>query len=121
MPCHLTWEHEDPDGHNWLGRAGTFEFEIDFEFEPGYAPVFFTNEEETRPSAPKVTFLNTVCLRVHFDDDGETERLPTQEEEAVLERWFEQELANRSELKSTITEHCVNLVNFEADWDDLDD
>lgn len=120
MPCQLTWEHEDTDAGNPLGRAGCFTFEIDFDFEPGtHAPEFLINSSDD--TSPQVTFLDVFCNEVHFADDDKGPRLPTFEEKAELERWFENQLRNTTELQNRIKEQCVDLVNFEADGDNWAD
>jgi hypothetical protein len=118
MPCQLTWEHDD-DGANPLGRAGKFTFEIDFDFEPGTdTPEFLVHSADDE--SPQVTFLDVFCNEVDFTDDDKGPRLPTFEEKSELERWFENQIRNSTDLRNNIREQCVDLVNFEADgdWDD---
>lgn len=120
MPCQLLWEQTIKTGEdNPLGRAGCFTFEIDFDFEPGSDEPEFLVEDSARV-APKVKFLDVFCNEVSFADDAKSPRLPTFEEKAVLERWFEQRLREDAELREKIKEQCVDLVNFEddVDWDD---
>lgn len=120
MPCQLTWEQTiDAGENNPLGRAGCFTFEIDFDFEPGDEDLGFLVKDSAH-NAPKVKFLDVFCNEVSFADDAKGPRLPTFEEKAALERWFEERIREDTELQEKIKEQCVDLVNFEddVDWDD---
>ena len=120
MPCQLTWEHNDTDGNNPLARAGCFTFEVDFDFEPGNnVPEFLIHDADD--NKPQVTFLDVFCNEVNFSDADKGPRLPTFEEKSELERWFENQLRDDTELQNRVKEQCTDLVNFGADGDDWDD
>lgn len=122
MPFQLDWEYEDDNGVNPLGKPGNLSFDIEFEFDPGAAPVLYLQNGDGDPGEPpSVTFTNACCTAVDFYNNGPAPRIPTVEEKETLEPWFLDELDRDARLQQRIKNACRDLVNFEADWDDLDD
>jgi hypothetical protein len=122
MAFQLDWEHEDHTGTNPLGKPGTLWFDIEFEFEPGSAPTFYTANGDGDPGyPPSVTFTNTCCTGVDFFNDEPVPRSPTAKEKAVLDQWFLDELYKNAKLRRHAEEACADLVDFEPDFDDVDD
>lgn len=122
MPFQLDWEYEDDAGINPLGKPGNFLFDIEFEFDPGCAPTFYTKNGDGDPGyPPSVTFTNTCCTSVDFFNDEAAPRIPTTAEKTVLDPWFLDELDRDAKLQRHVTDACEDLINFGPDCDDLDD
>jgi hypothetical protein len=122
MAFQLAWDYEDHEGTNPLGKQGTLWFDIEFEFEPGSAPTFYTANGDGDPGyPPSVTFTNTCCTEVEFFEEERPSRPPTEEEKAVFDPWFLDELYKDAKLRQQVEAMCADLINFESEFDDVDD
>lgn len=122
MAFQLDWEYDDAAGNNPLNKPGIFEFNLEFEFCPGTAPVLYLQSGDGDPgTSPEFTITQAECHSVDFYCDEAVPRGPTENEKAALDPWFLYEIERDAKLKRQIRETCVGLVDFDPDWDGLDD
>lgn len=116
MSFQLEWEYADDNGINPLGKQGNLLFDVEFEFDPGCAPTFYTANGDGDPGyPPSVTFTNACCTEVDFFNNEPVPRSPTVDEKAILDPWFLDELYKDAKLRRHVEDACADLVNFEVD------
>jgi len=122
MAFQLAWDYEDHEGTNPLGKQGNLWFDIEFEFAPGSAPTFYTATGDADPGyPPSVTFTAAHCTEVEFFEEKKPPRPPTEKEKIALDAWFLDELYENATLRQQGETMCADLINFESEFDDVDD
>ncbi|NDC55286.1 MAG: hypothetical protein EBZ69_00365 [Alphaproteobacteria bacterium] len=117
MPSWLNWEISDDEGTNPLGQPGEFEFNVEYDFDPGDPGYMYDRNGDGYPGyPPTVTITGAVCKSVCVGE--EKERQPTKEEETALSEWFWVVLDKRPEIRDQMEEHGREQMTFEPDCDD---
>lgn len=117
----IQWEIDDPDGENPFGVPGEFEFEIEFDYDPGEPPIMYTPNGDGSPGyPPSATITGAQCKLIKLDGLHEKMQPPTIEENSSVSNWFMTLLDNDHKLKRQI-EACgldQMCVGSDDDWDD---
>lgn len=120
MTSWIDWEINDDEGINPLGRPGDFEFNVEYEFDPGDSGYMYDANGDGYPGYPAgVELTNAVCTRVHVED--EQKRAPTPEEAKELANWFWTVLDKKPGIRDQIETHGLEQMSFEPECDDRDD
>lgn len=119
MTSWMRWELNDTDGNNPTGAPGDFEFEIEYDFDPGDPGYQYNNNGDGYPGhGANVTLCHAVCKRIYT---GDTKRNPSPEEKEQLSAWFWDVLDKNSQIRHQIETLGFEQMSFEPDWDDVYD
>lgn len=120
MTSWLNWELNDEEGTNPLGQPGDFEFNVEYEFDPGDPGYAYDSNGDGYPGyGPSVTLTNSVCKTVCVG--AEKKRPPTAEEAAELANWFWTVLDSKPEIRDQMETRGLEQMAFEPECDDLYD
>lgn len=118
----IQWEIDDPDGENPLGVPGEFEFEVEFDYDPGEPTILYTPNGDGSPGyPPHASVAAARCKSLKLNDADEQMRVPTREENESISAWFMAVLDSDQKLKRQIEACGLDLMCLEPDYDDLDD
>jgi len=112
----MDWEISDDEGSNPFGVPGEFEFNVEYDFDPGDPGCQYdSNGDGYPPYPPNVTLSHAVCKRMTLENLGQ--KVPTQEEVAKLTDWFWTVLDKRPGIRDQMEEFGVEQMAFEPDDD----
>jgi hypothetical protein len=119
MTSWLRWELNDDDGDNPTGAPGDFEFEVEYDFDPGDPGYQYDSNGDGYPGhAANVTLGNVVCKKMRIDN---IYREPTLEEKQQLSAWFWTVLDKKPKIRDQIETLGLEQMSFEPDCDDVYD
>lgn len=121
----IQWEIEDADGDNPFGVPGEFEFNIEFDYDPGEPTILYTPNGDGSPGYPPQTSITGAqCTSFKLDGLHTEMQSPSREEDETISAWFMTLLDNDRKLKRQI-EACgldqMYVGSDDDDWDDRDD
>lgn len=118
----IQWEIDDPDGENPFGVPGEFEFNVEFDYDPGEPTTAYTLESEGSPGyPPQASVTGAQCTLFKLDGLHTDAQPPTQEENESISDWFLTLLDNDQRLKRQIEACGLDQMYIEPDVDDWDD
>lgn len=100
MPSWINWEIHDNEGTNPLALPGSFEFCVEYDFDPGNSG-FIT--------AGAVSLTKSVCKNIRF---GPFSRVPTKEEMIALSGWFWDVLDKQPDIRYQIESNGAEQMSF---------
>lgn len=119
MTSWLRWEINDDDGENPTGAPGDFEFEVEYDFDPGDPGYQYDNNGDGYPGhAASVTLFNAVCKKIRT---ATTQCELSVKEKEQLAAWFWEVLDKNPEIRHQIETLGLEQMSFEHDWDDVYD
>lgn len=117
MTSWLNWELNDDEGTNPFGSPGDFEFNVEYEFDPGDPGYMYDANGDGYPGYPAgVDLTNAVCTQVQVAN--EQKRVPTTEEAKKLVEWFWTVLDKKPQIRDQIETHGLEQMSFEPECDD---
>ena len=120
MTSWLDWEISDEDGDNPLGQPADFEFNVEYDFDPGARGNEYDSYSDGYSGhQANVTLTNAVCKKLRVGD--QKQRTPTPDELVALSGWFWFVLDKHPEIRDQIEERGLEQMSIEPDYDDLDD
>lgn len=120
MTSWLDWEISDDEGDNPFGKPGDFEFNIEYEFDPGDPGYMYDSNGDGYPGyQAHVTLVDAVCKKIHIVD--QEKRTPNPEEAKELIRWFWTVLDKKPQIRDQLEERGLEQMTLEPDYDDRDD
>jgi hypothetical protein len=118
----IQWEIDDADGENPFGVPGEFEFNVDFDYDPGDPVVMYTPNGDGSPGYPPHTSITGAqCTFFKLDGLHTQPQPPTHEEDVMICDWFMSLLDSDKKLRRQIEECGLDQMYVEPDYDDLDD
>jgi hypothetical protein len=117
----IQWEIEDENGENPLGIPAEFEFDVEFDYDPG-EPTAIGNEYDPgfEGCPPHTEVVGARCreFRPLLED---TTQIPTKEQDNAISAWFMELLHDDVKLKRQIEACGLDQMYVEPDYDDRDD
>lgn len=119
MTSWIPWDIDDDAGNNPIKIPAEFEFNLEFEYDPGDPPSEYTPAEESPSCPPSVRVVGAECKTIKPVDAPS--RAPTAYELDMLEDWFMSRLADDKILRQQIQEYGLDQMCVEPYYDDVDD
>jgi hypothetical protein len=118
----IPWEIDDPAGENPFGVPGEFEFNVEFDYDPGEPTILSTLENEGSPGyPPQTTVTGAQCIGFKLSGEHAEMQSPTCDENEKIAVWFMALLDDNRKLKRQI-EACgldqMYVESDDVDWDD---
>jgi len=116
----IPWDIDDDDGENPLGKPGTFEFNVEFDYDPGDPGCRYDYNGDGYPSHDAHAIVTGAeCKTIKLEDLPQ--RPPTENEIKLLEDWFLSMLSKDNRLRRQIESCGLDQMCVEPDEDDWDD
>lgn len=118
----IQWEIDDTDGDNPFGVPGEFEFDVEFDYDPGEPTIMYTPNGDGSPGyPPQASVSGAKCTLLRLDGLHTKMQTPTREEDETISGWFMSLLDNDVKLKRQIEACGLDQMYVEPDYDDWDD
>lgn len=118
MTSWMPWTLTDDDGTNPLGETGAFDFDVEYEFDPGSPEwIASTHNEDYQNCPATVTLTHPRCTYVELAT--QPRRKPTVEEIEALAEWFWTVLDSNPQICDDMKAFGVEQMSFTPDVDDL--
>lgn len=118
----IQWEIEDSNGENPFGVPGEFEFDVEFDYDPGEPEILYTPNGDGSPGYPPcATITGAQCRRIKLDGLHVQPQSPTNDENTAISNWFMALLDSDQKLKRQIEACGLDQMYVEPDYDDWDD
>ena len=114
MTSWMPWDVYAPDGDNPLKVPAAFEFNLEFEYDPGDI-----DDNSYEPSPPSVRVVGAECKTIKAADAST--RVPTAYELDMLEDWFMHRINDDANLYQQILEYGLDQMCVEPYSDDVND
>lgn len=116
----IQWDIDDEYGENPLGKPGSFEFRIAFDYDPGDPGYDYDYNGDGYPGHhPNATITGAECKILQLE--ALPQRPPTEDEIKLLEKWFLALIDSDTKLCRQIEQCGLDQMCVEPDWDDWDD
>lgn len=102
----ILWTIEDEHGENPLEKPGVFEFNVEFEYDPGEPYAYFAQQ-------PTATITEATCKV--FQLDTHLKQQPSNKERKQLDEWFLSLVATNDKLRQQIEQCGLDQMCVEAD------
>ena len=109
----IQWDIDDEHGENPLGKPGSFEFNVEFDYDPGEPSDTYFAEQ------PNATITGAECKILQLE--AAPKRQPTKDEIKMLEKWFLSLISIDGKLCQQIEQCGLDQMCVEPDYDDWDD
>lgn len=118
----IQWEIDDPDGENPFGVPGYFEFNVEFDYDPGEPTIMRVPGDDFAPDCiPQTQVTGARCISFKLEGLHTEMQTPTQEEDKTISAWFLELLDNDQKLKRQIEVCGLDQMYVEPHYDDWDD
>lgn len=117
MTSWMPWDIYTSDGDNPLKVPAEFEFNLEFEYDPGEPE--FGEYGEYNSGQPSVRVIGAACKTIKVVDSNM--RVPTAYELDMLEDWFMSKINDDENLRRQISEYGIDQMCVEPYSDDVDD
>lgn len=120
MTSWIPWDIDDATGNNPIKIPAEFEFNLEFEYDPGELFDNYTPDGDGYPGCPpSVKVIKATCKTIK--PVGAPLRVPTAYELDMLEDWFMSQINENNNLGQQIQEYGLEQMCVEPYCDDVDD
>jgi hypothetical protein len=118
----IQWEIDDPDGENPFGVPGEFEFNVEFDYDPGEPTIMYTPNGDGSPGyPPSASISGAQCTFFRLEGLHEKMQPPSCEENKTISAWFLTLVDNDKKLRRQIEACGLDQMCLAPDYDDWDD